>query len=323
MIEPVLVPRNQINDTAWNTLIEQSGYSIPYASTWYLDCVAPHWQALVWPSSSDYQIVLPLPVRQKWGVQVIQQPLFCQFLGFFSISEITAYNIRAFLKVLNSHFPYISSYAFHPECFPQVYPILSESNDLSFNVQVTHYLQNTKNAIHLHYSKDRQLNLKRSFAWEWEIHDSLDIEPLLALFQKNHEQNIQGGVRSAAYSQLRQLFHQGQNKGYLKLRYAVRQNTIHAGCLFFEYLNRTIYLFNASDLTGRKGNARTYLLDAYLQTMKPTSHFDFESPEIDSIAHFYESFGAERKEYVMIKKNKLPFPFRQLQEWRKRRITTT
>jgi hypothetical protein len=325
VIEPVLVLRSQINDTDWNTLIERSGYSIPYASTWYLDCVSPQWQALVWPSSSDYHIILPLPVRKKWGMQVIQQPLFCQFLGFFSISEITAYNVRDFLKVLNSHFGYISSYAFHPECFSLVHPLLSESTDLSFDIQATHYLgvKSNKNTIRSNYSKDRLLNLKRSFGWDWEIKDSVEIEPLLTLFQKNHEQSIHGGVNKDAHAQLHRLFLEGKKKGYLKLQYAVRQNTIHAGCLFFKYLDRTIYLFNAADLTGRKGNARTYLLDSYLQSMDLTGTFDFESPDIDSIASFYESFGAKRHEYITIKKNKLPFPFRQLQEWRKRWLTTT
>jgi hypothetical protein len=47
---------------------------------WHLDRTAVVWDALVW---GDYEFVMPLPVRKKWGIQYVYQPLFCQQLGIF------------------------------------------------------------------------------------------------------------------------------------------------------------------------------------------------------------------------------------------------
>lgn len=321
MIEPVLVPRSQINDTSWNTLIAKSGYPLPYSTTWHLDCVSPHWKAIVWPQHSDYQIVMPLPVRKKWGKQVIQQPFFCQFLGFFSVQKLTTAQILAFLAVLHRHFSYISSYSFHPGHTPLLRPLLTEDPDFSLSIQATYYLK-TSSDVRTGFTKDRLANLKRAERWGWQVLNSSEIEPLISLFRHNHARQITGGVNNEAYALLRKLYTTGVQQGMMRLQYATLQGSIHAGCLFLEYQNQTIYIFNAADTAGRKGNARTYLLDRYLSTM-PAGRFDFESPDVPSIATFYQSFGAEKQEYLTIKKNKLPFPFRQLQEWRKRWFTST
>jgi hypothetical protein len=341
--EPILLARHQINDEAWNTLIANARHSVPYAYTWYLDCVSPDWQALVsvesgelmvdstrvsdhrGTSSFEYSMVMPLPVRKKWGMSVVQQPLFCQYLGLFSANDISEEEVALFLESLNRHFSYISVYDFHPAHTGILRKVLPGYSDFEVQEKATHWLNLEKPYSELagKYSADRKNNLKKSRRYPWVGQESTDVEPLISLFKEHHADQIQN-VQESAYVLLRNLTRILLEKHLARIEYASLQGTLHAGVMIIETHKLGIYIFNAADAVGRMGNARTFLLDAYLrQKAESLKIFDFESPEVASIAQFYESFGAERQEFCSINKNKLPFPFRQLQDWRKRWITST
>lgn len=336
MRAPVLLHRHQIDDDAWNALIDRSPHSTIYAYTWYLDVVSPGWKGFVvdggqWTVASvqgtkgeaihkkkspEYLAVMPLPVRKKWGVVTLQQPLFCQYLGIFSGEVLSAEEASAFLDALSRHFFYISDYAFHPLQTSVLQKVLS---DFSIVEKTTHWLDLGSNYAQIvgRYKKDRRNNLKKSLVKGWQIMVSTDAEPLLSLFRENHAPKIQG-VKEHAFLLFRDLTEVLLKQEKAKIRYATRHGEIHAGVMFLEDNGTGIYIFNAADAIGRQGNARTFLLDHYFRQDTGKLHtFDFESPEVASIARFYESFGAEKRMFISIKKNKLPFPLRQLQEWRK------
>lgn len=262
---------------------------------------------------------MPLPVRKKWGMSVVQQPLFCQYLGLFSKEEISKKELVQFLHSLTRHFPYISVYDFHPAHTCLLRKVLPGYTDFELKEKATHWLDLEKPYVELarNYTTDRTKNLKKARKYGWEVLESHDIEPLILLFQQNHAAQIQG-IQESAYELLRNLVKITLDKNVATIHYALREGTLHAGIMILENSGMGIYIFNAADAAGRHGNARTFLLDRYLQ--KSATHlksFDFESPEVESIAQFYQTFGAERQAFLSVKKNKLPFPFRQLQEFRK------
>ena len=76
--------RNQLDDNKYNSCIKQSKNSRIYAFSWYLDCVADNWDALV---LNDYEAVMPLPWRQKYVIKYIYPPAWTQQLGVFSPNE--------------------------------------------------------------------------------------------------------------------------------------------------------------------------------------------------------------------------------------------
>ena len=291
-----------------------------YACTWYLDCVSPDWNALVWPSAQNYRVVMPLPVKKKWGLSVVQQPLSCQYLGLFSREEIAEETMGVFLESLSRHFSYISVYDFHPRHTPLLRNILPAYSEFEFNEKVTHWLSLDKTYAEVanKYNGDRRKNLKRARKYDWECFESQDVEPLVSLFRENHASKIQN-VKESAYEQLRSLTDIILEKAAGTIRYASLRGEIHAGIMILKQNGMGIYIFNAADAVGRKGNARTFLLDQYFrEAAGQLENFDFESPEVASIADFYESFGVEKQMLISIKKNRLPFPFRQFQEFRKR-----
>ena len=319
MEAPTLLHRPQIDDEAWNDLIDKSLNSVIYAQAWYLDCVSPDWQALVWPSARNYEIVMPLPVVRKWGMNVVQQPLFCQYLGLFSEKALSEPEIAAFLEALGGYFRYVSVYSFHPRHSAILGKVLSSNPDFEFLEKSTHWLilESTYESVAKKYRSDRMKNLKKSKKHRWEIIESQDVEPLIKLFQENHADQIQN-VKESAYTLLRNLAKVVFEKNKGRIRYALQNGDIQAGVMILENNGMGIYIFNAANEPGRTGNARTFMLDQYFQQKAgQLKVFDFESPEVASIASFYESFGAEKQEFIAIKRNKLPFPLRQLQEFRK------
>ncbi|CAG5072063.1 hypothetical protein DYBT9623_04001 [Dyadobacter sp. CECT 9623] len=318
---PILLNRNEINDAAWNRLVEKSTQSIIYAFTFYLDLVCADWKALVWSSAGEYETIMPLPVRRKWGFEIIYQPHFCQYLGVFSQRPVTAEEITAFLAQLNKHYRYISAYHFNPDNHEVLRSQLSQIAGIEVEEQETHWLplDQQYEKIANGYSRDRVRNLKRSEKSRWRYSVSNHIHPLIFLFVNHHARRIPGGVSHASYQTLEALFKSLSRMQCCDLWYAHRDGVIHAGILMIRFRGKAVFLFNAADEIGRKDNARTFLLDSYIKLHAESDLiFDFESPMKSSIASFYKSFGSTTVPFWKISKNRLPFPLRQIQHWRKR-----
>jgi hypothetical protein len=324
--DPVLLTRQQINDTHWNALLDASPHPVIYAYSWYLDVVSPHWQALVVVAHTGYDMIMPLPVLKKWGFRVVQQPFFCQYLGIYSHSEVSQAAAETFLNHLNRHFRYISTYAFHPQNTAALADVLARQPDIRSQKLFTHWLELEKmnGEPETIYNHDRKTNLRKANNHPWKMISSENTELLVQLFRHNHQQQIQGGVSDSAYKLLGRLAHESACRKALRIYYAELEEEIHAGIMVLQWKGTGIYIFNAADAVGRKGNARTWLLNRYFTEKKGSiRYFDFETPPLPSIAQFYASFGAEERVFYAIQKNKLPFPLRQLQNWRKQLLIST
>ncbi len=302
-----LYHRSQIQDVQWNVFIDTSPQKMLYAYSWYLDIVSPDWWALVVEENNEWQAIMPIPIVRKFGMKVVQQPLFCQLLGvFFKENNNSLLCINHIEIAFKRHFKYVSSYAglllFEPYTTRNTYII-----DLSQSYEV---IQNN-------YHKDRKARLKQVKKSDWAIEKSVDIKPLITLFRTNHANRIEGGVSESAYTLLAKIAQELEKKNVLELLYCSKNGVIEAGAIFVIFGGRIIYLFNAASALGRSGNARTLLIDSILNKHSNSDLvFDFESPEIENIACFYESFGAKAQPYSAIRYNHLPFPFRQIQNWR-------
>lgn len=321
MLIPTLIHRSEIDVTRWDELITQSPQSVIYAQSFYLDIVCNEWSALVWPSATDYQILMPVPTRRKLGFRIAYLPLFCQYLGIFSRSELLESEADAFLHALSAHFCYISCYCFNPENTRTLMPLLHRQPSLQPAMLTTEWLDLNRQyeCVNEGYSADRQTNLRRGSGLGWTVISMKNIHPLIKLFVQNHAENIPGGVNHKAYDILEKLFTILRDCGTAELRYAHKDGTIRAGALFIKNGGRVIYLFNAADEVGRAGNARTFLLDHYFrQHCEGNLLFDFESPEKESILNFYRSFGGTTIPFFRVTKNALPFPLKQIQNWRKK-----
>jgi len=312
----VILSRTLINTTAWDACVATSAQRIVFGFSWYLDAVLPGpdwtWMGVVLTDEAgEYAAVLPVPLRRKWGVWRIHQPFFCQMLGVFSRDPIL--DTMPFYQLVYERFRYgaiwqVGQYPPVDVPFGLVRQLSTQVLDLS----------DAYPAIYARYTSDRRRNLRRSQTTNWSVREATDIEPLIALFRKNHADTIDGGVGNWAYSIFRNLYTELQKRNMTTLLYAERSGKTEAGTLFVQDNNRIIYLFNAATETGRHRNARTLLIDRIIQ--KKAGHynadgpllFDFESPEKPSIRAFYASFGAVAQPFWSVRWSRLSGPERLL-----------
>lgn len=303
------IVRKNIDTLAWDACVTDSVQRLVYGYSWYLDAVLPapdwKWVGLVLRDEHhQYQAVMPVPLRRKFGRWVVHQPLFCQFLTIFSAHE--PIDEGSFLEAMHQRFRYGSMFCFRfakatsatarfPGSFV-AHPACTQVLDLAIPYK----------AIAQGYARDRKQNLRRAETGNWQVVDSTDLTPLLGLFQNHHANAIEGGVASWAYSIFTNLYNSLAPRGLATLRYAVRDGRIEAGALFVQEGNRIIYLFNAASETGRKGHARTLLIDQLIRERAGKELvFDFESPEKTSIADFYQSFGTREELFYKLRWNRL------------------
>ncbi|GAB3908278.1 hypothetical protein GCM10028803_43590 [Larkinella knui] len=304
--------RHQIDANAYDRCVALSPQRLIYAFSWYLDVVSPGWTALV---EGDYERVMPLPVHKRYGVKAIIQPLFCHQLGLFSSFDTTdTATISRFLQALHQHVRYVPSYQFNAASSPLI------SHDSSQLIPLTNHvlnLQKPYSELAAAYSKDRKTNLKRGLQQVWEFVDTNDVIPLIDLFRTHNTAGI-GRVAPRAYDQLQRLVKVLQDRQQVRIRVAMQNGRIEAGCLLVTDVNRVIHLFCAASPEGRKGNARTVILDQFIREYAGQPRwFDFESPEVENLAAFNRSFGAESEPYVRLVNNQLPDSVRFLQRIKK------
>ncbi|RZL16335.1 MAG: hypothetical protein EOO62_01560, partial [Hymenobacter sp.] len=102
----------EVDRPQWDALLTRAPNGLIYGLSWYLDIVSPGWAALVKEEAGRYVAVLPLPVRTKFGLKYLKQPLFAQQLGLFYLEEPTAADWQQIERLLR-RFRFITQYAFN------------------------------------------------------------------------------------------------------------------------------------------------------------------------------------------------------------------
>ena len=69
----VHLKHHQIDKTKWDNCIDVYPNGMVYAYSWYLDIMAPGWQALI---DDDYKAIFPVTGFKRFGIQYIAIPIF-------------------------------------------------------------------------------------------------------------------------------------------------------------------------------------------------------------------------------------------------------
>ena len=76
------VPRHEIDTARWDACINRAANPLIYGFHFYLDHMAAgRWDALI---LGDYEAVMPLTWRRKYGIRYLYQPPYTQQTGIFS-----------------------------------------------------------------------------------------------------------------------------------------------------------------------------------------------------------------------------------------------
>ncbi len=282
-----LLKRKHINDEKWNACIDRNS-ELPYALTWYLDCVAENWSALV---LRDYEAVFPIVWKKKFAITVVYNPFFCQQLGVFTDNDHPMFDATC-LRFLQRKFLY-SDVNLH-------YNSIAESSKLfSIRQNFVLPLNQEYEKIKEGYSKNTQRNLTKTKLHHVYTAPFTDAYLFAGYYEKYSAVGIKGYARKHTIA-LEQLIKESVKRGMGKMvaAYSVEGNPPVALAFFLRYKNR---IFNLAPITfkeSRETGAMSFILDELIREHSNSDVvLDFEGSSVESIGRFYRGFGAKSQNF--------------------------
>ncbi len=302
MITPKIrfLKRNLIDDTKWNLAIQQAVNSLPYAYTWYLDALCSRWVGVV---VGDYEYIMPLPVGRKWGLLYVYQPLFCQQLGVFYKSRNESM-IGKMLSTALSKFVFVNLNANYDNRLKTSFKGTSKKKNLVLALTAKH------STIQKQYTENTLRNIKKGqkAGLKFEEGNKKDFEGFADLYIKNTARKDKT-FKAQHIKALKRLVHQSVIHDCGKLFLArTAEGDICAGVIVIENNDRIIHLVPSSDEYARQNGGMHFLIDAVLAHYADSGKtYDFEGSSVESIARFYEGFGATNEPFYMVSKSIFKF----------------
>lgn len=288
------ITQGEIDRSKWDHCISQAGNGLVYAYSFYLDAMAGVWDALVW---NDYEIVMPLPWRKKWGVAYLYQPFLTAQLGVFG-NQLSADRVGLFLKAIPKTFRYWDFPLNQRNLFAGTgFPLYERMNyvlplDQPYEIIAKGYRENIR----------RNVRKSRDFGCTVVRDVSLDSIFSLTRFQSAPISNQETQSFKTLFAQLHR---QGQGVTY---GIAGKDGNLLASAAFLFSHQRAYYILVGNHPNGRTLGASHALIDAFIKDHADRDLLlDFEGSDIRNLAFFYSSFGAREEKYAAIRLNRLPW----------------
>lgn len=298
MPQPVIryVTRKEIIKQRWDDCINKASNGLIYAHSFYLDAMADHWDAIL---LNDYEAVMPLPWRKKYGICYLYQPAFVAQLGLFG-NNLTANLLQDFLKAIPSQFRYWDLSLNHNNVFPLTdFSLLQRSNFVL-------PLQPPYEQVQHRYRENIKRNIKKARNYGCSVKTDIPIESIVELARQQVQQDQ---TAEKDFQKFTFLYYSLQQQSKA-ISYGVfsQQEQLLASCVFFFSHKRAYYILVGNHPNGRTLGASHLLIDAFIQDHAGQDLLlDFEGSDLRNLAFFYSSFGAVEEKYAAIQFNRLPW----------------
>jgi hypothetical protein len=301
----VYLKNNEIDREQWDNCIKNTPGAKPYAYSWYLDIMAPGWQALV---DDDYDSVFPVPSFSRFGIQYIATPVFLQQLGAFSPDKPDDQAVSEFLDYMPDFFKLIDL------CIRQK---IDNAEFTGYNVyERVNYeldLSSPYQTLYDDFSQHCRRNIEISSKEKPELTNKITPDEIINLFIQNKGKDIKG-IKVRDYQRLKDLmnFCVINKKGKISgVRDAGKK--LIFGYFLLETKGRKTVLFVANSSESRKRRMGYFVINDLIKNHSSTrTILDFAGSSIPSVASFFESFGSDRIPFYRIYRNRLFWPARML-----------
>jgi hypothetical protein len=296
--------QDEIDRVKWDQCIGKAHNGLIYSYTFYLDTMAVNWDALV---LNDYEAVMPLTWKKKYGIHYLYQPFLAAQLGV-SGNLINAGLLERFLKAIPAKFKF-----FDINLNPENLFNLNEF-DLLRRSNYVLGLSKPYDQLYNNYSENIQRNIKKALQAGCTVQKDFDVEKVIKLAVKQMKKHSKESEENI--TRFRKLYQQLQQKG-MATTYGVfsSQHELLASCVFFISGNRAYYILVGNHPDSKTIGASHALIDAFIKDQAgktlPDGQagmlLDFEGSDIPGLALFYSGFGAVEEKYAGLKLNRLPF----------------
>ena len=273
---------NEIDREQWDNCIKNTPGAKPYAYSWYLDIMAPGWQALV---DDDYDSVFPVPGFSRFGIQYIATPVFLQQLGAFSPDKPVTTAIGEFLEYMPDFYKFIDM------CIGQ--KISTVGYKVSEKVNYELDLSKPYETIFNNFSDHCRKNIEISARKCPELVSSIKPDEIINLFIQNNRKEI-NGIKIHDFQRLKNLmnFCIINKKGKLIGVRGARKKLIF-GLFLVEIRGNKTILFVVNTPLSRERRIDYFVVNELIKNYSSTrTILDFAGSSIPSVSSFIESFGS-------------------------------
>lgn len=279
------VKYKDIDFAKYSACIENSAQRNFYAQKEILDQLSGNWELLV---LNDYEAVMPVPLKKKYGFTFVASPVFCQQLGVFSPEDNSSLNeiFRKYLVEKFNVFTYPFNWTNHFE---------QPSAQLKNYVIPKKPYEKTKSK----YSKGRKAVLKKA-------KESLVVKKLIL----DHDteafiiSNFKGLDQQSEINEFITFFHFLSKNNQSGIYGAFLNDQLINLAMLEESSDSMILLGLINDERFLTENGASLLIDFLLENWVSKKNFDFMGGNVRGIEIFFKSFGAERQYFNIIRNSK-------------------
>lgn len=292
------IQHEDIDKEKWDSCIKEADNSLIYGYSWWLDNISPGWQALI---LNDYQAVMPLTWRKKYGIHYLYQPFCTAALGVF-YRDLSNVVIQDFFNTVPSIFKYWDI-------------DINEKNDIR-NMDIDTYervnqmlsLNRDYDVIQRKYSRLAKRTLTKANENSLILIKNTDPEIIVDLYKKEYKDQHTNSLEE--YNALIKCCEVAIDRGMAATYMA--QSSEEETVAFYIVLKdeKLVYsLLGGSIAKGKEMGSFYFLTDAVIKEHSNSNKiFRFEGSDNKGIHFFNSQFGALPQTYLHIKQNKLPFP---------------
>ena len=297
--------RKHIDTQKWDRCIANAANGLLYAHSFYLDHMAGDWDALV---LGDYEAVMPLTWRRKFGIYYLYQPFVTASLGVFSSLPINTALIETFISQIPRKFKLIDI-----DLNPGNNALSGKSITPRKNYELK--LDGTYEDLQQQYNRHARRKLKKADEAGLRIMEDIPVDTIAQLsFNMMQGRDV---VSKADYDRFVQLCKNIQpHVEACNTIAAVDDNgNIIASDINIVY-NKRIYSLLAGNTPGSNENGGFYfVLDQLIKKYAGTGYvLDFEGSDIAGIAFLFECLGGRLTWYPHLTINRLPPILRRLKK---------
>lgn len=287
----------EIDTTKWDDCIKHADHSLIYAHSFYLDQMAKNWDALV---LNDYEIVMPLTWKNKFGIHYLYQPFLTAQLGVFG-KNISEKIVADFINSI-------------PRSFRLIEISLNTGNSFSvpagFSLQRSNYvldLNKPYEELYKNYRENIRRNIKKAMQLGCTAQKEFDVEEVIQLaLQQMNNYSKESADNVDRFRKLYQYLVQRKMAITYGIYSASRE--LLASAVFFLSNKRAYYILVGNHPNGKTIGASHALINEFIKDYAGKDMvLDFEGSDIRNLAFFYSSFGAIHEIYPALKINRLPF----------------
>lgn len=287
-----------IDKQRWDECLQHAPNGLVFGNSWFLDAAYPQWAAVV---KGDYEAVLALPVKRKLNILYALQPFFVRHLGIYHRTPLAPQDTASFYAHIPDTLRWVKIFTFDPGiALPR-----------PWKQEPKHYQQldllRGEEALLSGFSSNTKRNIKKAEKLELSVHAVPDPQIVVDMFRqfKGAELEI---FEDADYQKLLAIMkacmqHQA---GHVYVAKDTHGNQLAAG--FFCQFGQTLtFLKGAVTDEGRNSGAMHFLFARVIALHgNECSRLDFGGSNVESVARFYRSFGAEDQHYYLLERNTLP-----------------